>query len=192
MMLNVDQQYRPTKHDMEMQHHMKHGEATIKVGKNSYIPSAQYENEPIIAIRTYTAPYTAVVNLADYFQSGSHRCNLAQDTELGSAVYCYPDVKTALNTIILSHTDDRRMCLGLVSGYLYKAQNKKDRISLDSRSCKLLKLFAPFDTEVELPMHMGSEDKLAFSLNQLNWAHQCNGLEKYAICVKLLMKKLRD
>ena len=93
MMLNVDQEFRPTKHDIEMQHHMQHGEATIKAGTSSYIPSAQYENTPILAIRTYTAPYTAVVNLAYYFQYGSHRCNIAQDTELGSSVDCYPDVK---------------------------------------------------------------------------------------------------
>ena len=60
------------------------------------------------------------------------------------------------------------MCLGLVSGYLYKVQKKKDRISLNSRSCKLLKLFAPFDTVVELPMQLGVEDTLAFRSNQFN------------------------
>ena len=35
MMLNVDQEFRPTKHDIEMQHHMQHGGATIKVGTKS-------------------------------------------------------------------------------------------------------------------------------------------------------------
>ena len=59
MMLNVDQEFRPTKHDIELQHHMQHGEATFKVGTKSYIPSAQYSDEPSLAIRTYTAPYTA-------------------------------------------------------------------------------------------------------------------------------------
>ena len=99
---------------------------------------------------------------------GSHRCNVAKDTELGSSVYCDPDVKTALNSLNLSSADDRRKCLGLVSGYLDKVQKKKERISLNSRSCKLLKLFAPFDTVVELPMQLGVEDTLAFRLNQFN------------------------
>ena len=89
MVLNVDQEFGPTKYDDAMQHHMTHGEATIKVGTKSYISSAQMSEEPIIAIRTYSGPYTAVVNLAYYFQYGSRRCNLSQDTELGSAVYCF-------------------------------------------------------------------------------------------------------
>ena len=38
MMLNVDQEFGPRKYDDEMQHHMTHGEATFKVGTNSYIP----------------------------------------------------------------------------------------------------------------------------------------------------------
>ena len=71
MMLDVDQELRSTKHDDEMQHHMTHGEATIKVGTNSYIPSAQMSDVPIIAIRPYSGPYTAVVNSAYYFQYGS-------------------------------------------------------------------------------------------------------------------------
>ena len=113
------------------------------------------------------------MNLAYYFHYGSHRCNLSQDIELGSAVYCFLDVTTALNSINLPSSEDRRMCLGLISGYMYKAQNQKGRISLDSRSCKLLKLFAPFDTEVQLPMQLANEDELAFRLNQVNltWAH---------------------
>ena len=41
---------------------MTHGEATIKVGTKSYIPSAQMINELIIAIRIYSGPYTAIVN----------------------------------------------------------------------------------------------------------------------------------
>ena len=81
MMLDVNQNYRTRNNDHIIQYHQKHGEATIKIGTNSCIPSAQYENTPILAIRTYTAPYTAVVNLAYYFHYGSHRCNLAQDTE---------------------------------------------------------------------------------------------------------------
>ena len=112
----------------------------------SHIPSIENEDTPILAIRTYIAPYTAVVNLAYYYHYGAHRCTILQDSELGSSVYCYPDVKTALNSIDVSPSGDRQMCLALVSGYLCKVQKKKERISLNSRSCKLLKIFAPFDT----------------------------------------------
>ena len=168
MMLDVDQELRTTMHDDEMQHHMTHGEATIKVGTKSCIPSAQVMNEPIIAIRTYSGPYTAIVNLAYYYHYGSHRCNLSQDIDLGSAVYCFTDVTSALSSINLPSSEDRRICLGLISGYMHKAQNSKGRISLDSRSCKLLKIFAPFDTVVQLPMQLAAEDKLAFRLNQFN------------------------
>ena len=89
MMLNVNQDFRSTKHDVEMQHHMKHGEATVKCGSKSHIPSIEHEDTPILAIRTYIAPYTAVVNLAYYYHYGAHRCNICQDSELGSAVYCW-------------------------------------------------------------------------------------------------------
>ena len=86
MMLNVNQSFRSTKHDNEMQYHMKHGEATIKCGSKSVVPSITYPDTPILAIRTYTAPYTAVVNLAYYYHHGAHRCNILQDSELGSSV----------------------------------------------------------------------------------------------------------
>ena len=102
MMLNVNQSFRSKKHDNEMQYHMKHGEATIKCGSKSFVPSIQYEDRPILAIRTYTAPYTAVINLAYYYHHGAHRCNVLQDSELGSSVYCYPDISTVLNAIDIS------------------------------------------------------------------------------------------
>ena len=47
MMLNVNQEFRATKHDAEMQHHMKHGEATVKCGSTSHIPSIENEDTPI-------------------------------------------------------------------------------------------------------------------------------------------------
>ena len=80
-------------------------------------------------------------------------------------MYCYPDVKTALEKINLAKSWDRRMCLALVEGYLHKSQNKKNRISLDSRSCRLYKVFAPFCTEVEVPRTMAAEDSLSFRLD---------------------------
>ena len=98
----------------------------------------------MLAIRTYTTAYTGVVNLSYYWQEGSHRCNILQDSELGSAVYCYPDVGTVIEKLDLSKSWDRTMCLALVEGYLHKARSKKGRISLDSRSCRLYKLFVPF------------------------------------------------
>ena len=41
-------------------------------------------------------------------------------------------------------------------------------MSLDYRSCKLLKIFAPFDTTVTVPFKLGAEDALAFRIDQFN------------------------
>ena len=41
-------------------------------------------------------------------------------------------------------------------------------IRLKPQTCKSLKIFAPFDTTVELPFVLGAEDKLAFRLDQFN------------------------
>ena len=90
IMLNVNQQFRSTKHDHEMQHHMKHGEATIKCGSKSVVPSITYPDTPILAIRTYTAPYTAVVNLAYDYHHGAHRCNVLQDLSLAHQCIAIP------------------------------------------------------------------------------------------------------
>ena len=63
MMLDVSQDYRTTRNDHMMQYHQKHGEATIKVGSKAYVPSIQYGDRPILAMRTYTAPYTGVIKI---------------------------------------------------------------------------------------------------------------------------------
>ena len=68
-------------------------------------------------------------------------------------------IETALDSIDVS---------ALVAGCLSKAQKKKERISLNPRSCKLLKIFAPFCTKIEVPSEMGVKDILAFRLNQFN------------------------
>ena len=60
------------------------------------------------------------------------------------------------------------MCLALVEGYLHKPQNKKNRINLDSRSCKLLKVFAPFCAEIKVPRSIAMEDSLSFRLDPFN------------------------
>ena len=98
----------------------------------------------------------------------SHRCNLMNDGELGEAVYCYADVDTILKKLNYNEQDDRRAVIGVVSGYLHKCSNSKGRISLDSRSCKLLAFFAPFDTEIRLPFVMSEEDKLAMRINPMD------------------------
>ena len=85
-----------------MQYLMKHGETTIKCGTKSFVPSIQYDDRPILAIRTYIAPQTGVINLSYYYQHGAHRCNILQDSELGSAVYCYLDIAAALKLIDVS------------------------------------------------------------------------------------------
>ena len=81
------------------------------------------------------------MNLAYYYHYGYHRCNLAQDSELKDGVYAYVDIEDALKNIDKTKAKDRTMCIGLVSGYLKHKQNKKGRMSLDSRSCKLLAIF---------------------------------------------------
>ena len=140
----------------------------IRDRNKSYTPSIEFENKPILAVRTYTGPYAGVINLAYYWQHGLHRCNILQDSELGAAVYCYLDIKTAIEKLDLAKTWDRRMCLAFVEGYLHKSQNKKNRISLDSRSCRLYKVFAPFCTEVEVPKTMAMEDSLSLRLDPFN------------------------
>ena len=89
MMLDVDEESRNTSFDDDMQHHMTHGAATVKVGSTfSIAPSEEVDKAQIIAVRKYSNIPAAVVNLAYYFHYGAHRCNLAQDGELGEAVYC--------------------------------------------------------------------------------------------------------
>ena len=95
------------------------------------------------------------MHLAYYYHYGSHRCNLALDGDLGEAVYCYTDVDTILNNLDYTKENDRRTVIGLVSVYLHKCENNKGRISLDSRSCRLLAFFAPFDTAIKLPFTLG-------------------------------------
>ena len=127
--------------DEDMQHFETHGTATIKVGSLSYVPSEDFDAKtPIIAVRRYEVS-AAIIQLAYYYHYGSHRCNLALDGDLGEAVYCYSDMDTLLNKLEYIDADDRRTVIGIVSGYLHKCENSKGRISLDSRSCKLLAFF---------------------------------------------------
>ena len=166
-MLKVSQHKRSTAFDQDSQYFKTHGYATVKVGKEHYIPQNDFEEEtPIIAVRRYE-PSTAVTHLAYYYHYGSHRCNLVHDGELGEAVYCYTDMDILLKNL---HYDKsgRKTVIGMVSGWLHKNSNNRGRISLDSRSCKLLAYFAPFDNELKLPLYLGEEDKLAMRIKPMD------------------------
>ena len=93
-------------------------------------------------------------------------CDSLCNSELKEGVYAYVDIEDALKNIDKTKAKDRTMCLGLFAGYLKHKQNKKGRMSLDSRSCKLFAIFAPWCTEISLPFELGVEDALAFDCHQ--------------------------
>ena len=115
MMLDVNQDFRSTRHDDQMQHFMTRGAAIVRVGSNVHVPLDDMTGEPIIAVRKYTNPNAAVCDLAYYNHYGANRCNLAQDGNLGESVYAYTDISTVLSTMDLQHTEER-ICLRLISG----------------------------------------------------------------------------
>ena len=132
--MNVDKnntKYRSTALDRELQHFNVHGYAKVKIlGGASYVPLEDLPEEtPIIAVRKYEVS-AAIMHLAYYYRYGSHRCNLANDGELGEAVYCYADIDTLLKKLTYSDLGDRRTVIGVVSGYLHKCSNSKGRINL--------------------------------------------------------------
>ena len=97
------------------------------------------------------------------------------------------DIEDALKHVDKTQPSSRTMCIGLVSGYLKHMQNKKGRMSLDSRSCKLLAIFAPWCTDISLPFELGAEDALAFRLPPatlgapLRWFRQISNLKDMGI-----------
>ena len=89
MMLKVNDELRSKEFDDQMSFHEKHGYSKLKIGSREVNPSEDMQGERIIAVRIYSGgPYTALVNLAYYYHYGAHRCNLAQDNDLGEAMYC--------------------------------------------------------------------------------------------------------
>ena len=121
MMLKVSDELRSIEHDDQMRFHEKHGFSKLKIGSKEVTPSTDMQEERIIAVHIYNGgPYPALVNLAYYYHYGAHSCNLAQDSDLGEAVYCYVDVATTLKRIDTSNTEDRTKCIVLLSGYLCK------------------------------------------------------------------------
>ena len=59
------------------------------------------------------------------------------------------------------HKTDRTTVIGLIAGYLLKVDKNKGRICLDPRSCRLIGFFAPIQQNLDLPLKMGEEDKVA-------------------------------
>ena len=89
IMLKVNDELRSTNFDNQMQYHRTHGFSKLENGSKEITPSPDMTEERIMAVRIYNGgPYIALVNLAYYYHYGAHRCNLAQDSDLGEAVYC--------------------------------------------------------------------------------------------------------
>ena len=116
MLLKVNDELRSKKLDDTMGFYENHGYSKLKIGTKEVTPAEQMKYQRIIAVRIYSGgPYTAIVNLAYYYHYGAHRCNLAQYSEFGEAVYCYTDITTTLRSIETSNVADRTKCIGLIS-----------------------------------------------------------------------------
>ena len=60
------------------------------------------------------------------------------DSHMEAGVYCHTDIEGAIGTLDYSKASHKKCVIGVVSGYLLKAEKGKGHISLNSRSCKLL------------------------------------------------------
>ena len=128
--------------DRKEQNFRVHGHAHCKnaVGRK-FEPWQDYGEHPMIAIRTYPTAETALTNCMYYHKYGEHRCNLALDKDLDVGVYAHIDAEIISNGLAGAEPATADTVLGVVAGYLHKAQKKKGlKISLDPRSCKLLSL----------------------------------------------------
>ena len=95
--VEVNQKSRNADLDDTRQHHCYHRGSTLKIGDREITPYIDMPNTTIYAIRVYKGgPYTAIMHHAYYQHYGCHRIHLAQDNDLGQAVYAYVDVATAL------------------------------------------------------------------------------------------------
>ena len=68
---------------------------------------------------------------------------------------------------------------------------KERKISLQPQSCRLLKIFAPFDTPVKLPYVLGAEDKLAFRLDPYNLGAPVKWYRELSNMAEITMEKIR-
>ena len=104
-----------------------------------FVPSEDYKEHPMIGVRTYANPETALTNSIYYHKYGEHRCNLACDSSLGAGVYAYTDLEIIVDNLCGTEPCKADTVIGVVAGYLHKSQKKKGiRVSLDPRSSKLL------------------------------------------------------
>ena len=97
-----------------------------------------FNNEPIIAVKTYVCPETALVNYMFYQRFVYHRCNIAIDAVMGAGVYGYTDIVSSLSGLNRKGPDTKKYVIGVIEGYLHGAGTTRTKICLDSRSCKLL------------------------------------------------------
>ena len=141
----VRQEHRPRFMDAEAQFYRTHGNAKVKSKWGLDItPSEELPNTRILAVRTYCDVEAAIQTLVYFNRWGHHRCNICADTNLGPGVYCYPDIKCILENRDLGVANNRRYVIGVISGYLLKADNAKRIISLDSRNCTLGWIFCAY------------------------------------------------
>ena len=133
----VDQHFRTRKNDNRMQHYRKHRGVKIRSSKGTaYTPSEMAGNTPIIAYKTYADSSTAIINLAYYYEYGTHRCNVMTDNQMEGGVYAYVDASTAIGKIDMQRKSDMNMVVGVIAGWVSKVEPKKGRLRLDPRSCK--------------------------------------------------------
>ena len=95
-----------------------------------------------------------------------HRGNIVTDEELDTGVYCYADIDSLAPLSLTGNSKD--MVIGVISGWLAKSDTKRNKLCLDARSCKLVGIIAPIDTNAKLPWVMPEEDKLAFRVDPQN------------------------
>ena len=159
-----------------------HGQATIKTALETAVPSTfkirkeEKSPKPILGIRVFHGGPSQAMNEWVY-QSyyGYMHVNLAQDGHLHDGVYCWNDVRKAIDSFKEDYAKHptQTKCLGVVEGYLHYKHG--DKMSLRARSTKLIAIFAPFDEEIHMPFELGVEDALAFRLPP----HQIGGPIKW-------------
>ena len=146
--------------DLRAQDFMKHGTAQFKNSEgNTFAPGQDFEDTPIIAVRTYTTADTALINLLYHQKYGYHRCNLVLDEKMGAGVYAYTDIVSLLNSLPRKEPMTKHAVIGVIYGYLHKVGTPRTRICLDPRSCKRLVFFTQFQIPAGTPFTMGEEAK---------------------------------
>lgn len=81
---------------------------------------------------TYVDSVAAIVNLSYDQKYGYRRCNFMTDVQMEAGVYCYVDDLSAIGGIGLKNNDDKRRVIGVIAGWLLRAEPAKGRILLIS------------------------------------------------------------